>query len=313
VTEPPAPPRPGLQAEAASERSRPTADPTRQDGSLLEAGRVALVTGASSGIGEAFARALAARGLQLILTGRDETRLRAIVTKLRERHSIRVEPMIVELAATDGAERLKAAVDTLGLSPDILVNNAGAGAVGTFAKLPLERQLAIIQLNCEALVATTALFLPAMLERGRGGIINVSSAAGFQPLPHFAVYGASKAFVTSFSQALWAEVRDSGVRVIAVCPGPVSDTRFGERSGGSSLTTFRGLASRRQLPRETVVAQALRGLAAGDRLVVPGLANRLLARLAGSVPRRLQLVVTERIFRPPTHRRPARRVRGRSA
>jgi short-subunit dehydrogenase len=280
---------------------------------LLEAGRVALITGGSSGIGEAFARALAGRGLQLIVTGRDETRLRAIVAGLRERHQVRVEPIVVELSAPDAPERLKAAVDHLDLSPDILVNNAGVGAIGTFAELPLERQLEMVGVNVEALVAITSLFLPAMLARGRGGIVNTSSAAGLQPLPHYAVYGASKAFVNSFSQALWAEVRGTGVRVVAVCPGPVADTRFGERSGGSSLSKFPGLASRRQLSRETVVALALDGLVQGDPLVVPGLTNRLMARLAGTLPRRFQLVMTERIFRPRGTGRPERRSAGRSA
>jgi short-subunit dehydrogenase len=280
---------------------------------LLEAGRVALITGASSGIGEAFARALAARGLQLILTGRDEARLRAIVSELRARHQVRVESIVVELAGPDAPERLKAAVDKLGLVPDVLVNNAGTGSIGTFTELPLERQLDMVRVNVEALVAVTALFLPALLERGLGGIVNTSSAAGLQPLPHYAIYGASKAFVNSFSQALWAEVRGRGVRVVAVCPGPVSDTRFGERAGGSSLSKFPGLQRRRQLPREEVVAQALRGLSRGDPLVVPGLANRMMARLAGVVPRRMQLVMTERIFRPPGSRIARRTGNGRSA
>jgi len=221
-----------------------------------------------------------------------------VVVQLRERHQIRVEPILIDLAEADSPERLKTAVDQLGLSPDILVNNAGVGAIGTFAELPLDRQLDMVRVNVEALTALTALFLPAMLQRGSGGIVNVSSASGLQPLPHYAVYGASKAFVNSFSQALWAEVRGSGVRVIAVCPGPVADTRFGERSGGSSLSKFPGLAAKRLQPREAVVAEALRGLTRGDPLVVPGFTNRLLARLAGSVPRRMQLVVTERMFRP---------------
>jgi short-subunit dehydrogenase len=274
---------------------------------------VALITGGSSGIGEAFARALAARGLQLIVTGRDEARLRAIVKALRDRHQVRVEPVVVELTEPDAPERLKTAADNLGLVPDVLVNNAGAGLIGTFAALPLDRQLDMVRVNVEALVAVTSLFLPAMLERGRGGIVNVSSASGLQPLPHYAVYGASKAFVNSFSQALWAEVQGRGISVVAVCPGPVADTRFGERAGGSSLSKFPGLASRRQLPREVVVAQALRGLSEGDPLIVPGLTNRLMARLADSLPRRFQLVVTERIFRPAGTRLAGRRTNGRSA
>jgi short-subunit dehydrogenase len=265
---------------------------------LLAAGRVALVTGASSGIGEAFARALGARGLQLILTGRDEGRLARIADEIVARHGVRVERVAIDLVEPDAPERLKSTVDGFGLVPDLLVNNAGAALIGTFTETPLDGQLNTVRLNVEALVALTGLFLPAMLERGRGGIVNTSSAAGLQPLPHYATYGATKAFVNSFSQALWAEVRGRGVRVVAVCPGPVSETRFGERSGGSSRTALKGMTKSRELTREAVVDAALHGLERGDPLVVPGLANRLLAGVAGLVPRRLQLVATERAFRP---------------
>ena len=271
-----------------------------REGPLLAAGRIALVTGASSGIGEAFAWALGARGMQLILTGRDEARLAGVADEVAARHGVRVERVVLDLAERDAPERLKAAVDGLGLVPDLLVHNAGAGVIGTFAELPLDAQLATIRVNVEALVALTGLFLPGMLERGRGGIVNTSSAAGLQPLPHYAVYGATKAFVNSFSQALWAEVRGRGVRVIAVCPGPVADTRFGQRAGGSSRTALKGMTKSRELSREAVVDAALRGLERGDPLVVPGLANRLIAGVAGLVPRRLQLLATERAFRPRT-------------
>jgi uncharacterized protein len=262
------------------------------------AGRVALVTGASSGIGEAFARVLGARGLQLVLTGRDEGRLGAIADEIAATSKVHVERVAIDLAQPDAPEQLKAAVDGFGLVPDLLVNNAGGGYIGTFSELPLEAQLGTIRVNVEALVALTGLFLPAMLAQGRGGIVNTSSTAGLQPLPHYAVYGATKAFVNSFSQALWAECRGQGVRVVAVCPGPVSETRFGERAGGSSRMAFPGLTQRRELTREAVVAAALRGLERGDPLVVPGLANRLLSGAAFIVPRRLQLLATERVFRP---------------
>jgi short-subunit dehydrogenase len=265
---------------------------------LLVSGRTAVVTGASSGIGEAFARALGERGLQLVLTGRDASRLGRVADEIAAANGIRDEQVIVDLAVPGAPERLKAAVDEAGLTPDVLVNNAGAGIIGSFTRLPLEGQLNVIRLNVEALVALTSLFLPGMLARGRGGIVNVSSASGLRPLPHYAVYAASKASVNSFSQALWAEVRGRGVRVVAVCPGPVADTRFGERAGGSSLSRFPALAARRRLPRETVVAQALRGLERGDPLVIPGLTNRIIAGLAGVVPRRLQLLATERVLRP---------------
>jgi short-subunit dehydrogenase len=269
-----------------------------QRGSLLAPGRVAVVTGASSGIGEAFAQALGARGLRLVLTGRDGDRLAAVADAATTAHGVHVDQIVLDLAETDGPDRLKAQVDALGLEPDILINNAGAGLIGTFTTLTLDAQLATIRVNVEALVMLTGLFLPGMLARGEGGIVNTSSAAGLQPLPHYAIYGATKAFVNSFSQALWAEVRGRGVRVIAVCPGPVADTRFGQRAGGSSLDKFPGLSESRQMPREEVVAFALRGLERADPIVVPGMANRVLSGLAGFVPRKLQLLVTERAFRP---------------
>ena len=271
---------------------------------LLVPGPVALVTGASSGIGEAFARALGARGLQLVLTGRDEGRLGRVADEVADTYRVPVERVVLDLTLPGAPEQLKTAVDGFGLVPDVLVNNAGGGLIGTFTELPLEAQLATIRVNVEALVALTALFLPAMLAQRRGGIVNTSSAAGLQPLPHYAVYGATKAFVNSFSQALWAECRGQGVRVIAVCPGPVADTRFGERAGGSSLDKFPQLVDQRRMPREQVVELALRGLERGDPLIVTGLANRLMSGLASLVPRRLQLIATERIFRPVDTARP---------
>jgi uncharacterized protein len=275
--------------------------------SVIAAGRVALVTGASSGIGETFARALGARGLRLILTGRDEGRLGRIADEIAATYNVRVERATVDLASPGGPEQLKAAVDGFGLVPDVLVNNAGAGLIGTFTTLPLDAQLDTIRVNVEAIVALTGLFLPAMLARGRGAIVNTSSAAGLQPLPHYAVYGATKAFVNSFTQAIWAEVRARGVRVIAVCPGPVTETRFGERAGGSSRTAFPGLAKRREVSREAVVESALNGLERGVPLVIPGLTTRVMATVAGLVPRRVQLLATERAFRPAT---PGNRSRG---
>lgn len=278
---------------------------------VLEAGRVAVVTGASSGIGEAFARALAARGLRLVLTGRDEGRLKRVAEAAATRHFVRAETVVLDLAAPDGPERLKAATDGLGLAPDVLVNNAGLGWLGTFSELPLEEQLDMVRVNVEALTVLTALYLPGMLARGRGAIVNVGSAAGFQPLPHYAVYAASKAYVGSFSQALWAELRGRGIRVVVCAPGPVADTRFGARAGGSSLSAFPGLAARRQVPREAVVAQALRALERGQPLVVPGRMNQVVARAASLAPRRLQLLVTERLFRSVAGRS-ARQVRQRT-
>lgn len=268
----------------ANTRARP--------GSSIQRGRVAIVTGASSGIGEAFAHALARQGLQLVITGRNEERLQAVTSQLRDRYGVRVDPVNVELADPDGPERLKAATDGLGLTPDLLVNNAGIGAVGSFAEMSLDHQLQMVRVNVEALVVLTALYLPAMLARRSGGIINTSSTAGFQPLPHLALYAASKAMVTSFSQALWGELHGTGVRVMAFCPGPVKNTRFRERAGGRSA-----FAEIRSQPREAAVATALRAFERGDPIAVPGLLNNLLASVVGFVPVKPKLLVVDKVFR----------------
>ncbi|MCC6174555.1 MAG: SDR family oxidoreductase [Chloroflexi bacterium] len=253
---------------------------------------MALITGASSGIGEAFVQALAARGLTLVLTGRDETRLRTVAREAAERFGVRVEAVVLNLADLDAPERLKQATDRLGLQPDLLVNNAGLGALGPFAEIPLERLLEIVQVNDEALVALTALYLPNMLVQRRGGIINVSSAASFQPIPYFAIYAASKVFVTRFSQALWSECRGKGIRVVVTCPGPVADTRFSTRAG--SVNAFEGVA---RMPREAVVEGALRALGRGDPFDAPGGLTTLLNRVIAVAPTRPLLLVTERLFR----------------
>jgi short-subunit dehydrogenase len=196
----------------------------------LIAPKAALVTGASSGIGEAFARALAERSVDLLLTSlpADEARLRDVAEELSSRHQVRTEIVAVDLSASDGPLRLQQAADELHFEPDTLVNSAGYGVVGRFGDAPLDEQLAMIRVNAEALVALAGLYLPRMVSRGAGSIINVASTVGLSPVPYLAVYAATKAFVLSFSNALWAEYRRSGVRVVAVCPGPTV-TRFHER------------------------------------------------------------------------------------
>ena len=269
--------------------------------SIVARGKLALVTGASSGIGEMFATVLAERGLDLVVTARSDGRLRELAADLAARHGVRVHVVPLDLAERGAPERLQTATERLGLRPDLLVNNAGLGSLGTFAETELERHLALLRLNVEALVALTRLYLPPMLARRAGAIVNVSSTAGFQPIPHFALYGASKAFVTSFTTALWAECRGSGVRVTAVAPGPVAETRFGRRPapgagpGGADeeLATF----TWRELPRRRVVEAALGGLERGEPIVVPGVTNVLGAAGVRFVPRRPLMIVAERLLR----------------
>ena len=256
-------------------------------------GKSALITGASSGIGEGLARELAGRGMDLLLTGRSEERLRALAGELATSRNARVEVVRADLAERNAPHRLQATADELRFEPDLLVNNAGLGVLGPFGEVPLERQLEMVRINVEALVALTGLYLPRMVARRSGAILNLGSTAAFQPIPHMAVYAASKAFVVSFSEALWSEVGRHGVRVAAVCPGAVADTRFGERA--EMAPGF--FAGPRALPREAVVAAPLGALERNRPTAVPGLSNRLTALAAFAAPRRLQLALTERMFR----------------
>ena len=171
------------------------------------AGKTALITGASSGIGEAFARILAGCGMNLILVARSAEKLRALAQELSGQHGIRAEVVPADLCGEGAVQEVYQRTQALGVPVDLLVNNAGVGTYGGFDTLTLEREHEEIMLNVTALVDLTHAFLPAMAERKDGGVINVASIAAFQPLPYQAVYGASKAFVLSFSLALWAEYR----------------------------------------------------------------------------------------------------------
>ena len=232
----------------------------------------ALVTGASSGIGEELARLFAADGADLVLVARREERLRRLATELEGAHGTasRIEPVDLSEPAEVAAlcERLEAA----GVSVDVLVNNAGFGARGGVAELDPGRQLQMLRLNVEALTSLTRALLPGMLERGRGGVLNVASVAGFQPGPFMAVYYASKAYVLSFSEALAEELRGSGVTVTALAPGPTV-TEFESEAGLEGRLLFR-LGPMAAGP---VARAGYRGLRRGRVLVVPGIGNKALA------------------------------------
>ncbi len=189
-------------------------------------GKTALVTGASAGIGAEFARALAARGSDVILVARSQERLRALADELARDFGVRAEVIAADLTRADAARDLYAEAEVRGLTVDLLINNAGFGTHGPFETLAPARDHAEVMLNVAAVVDLTHLFLPAMLKRGDGAVINVASTASFQPVPYMAVYGATKAFVLSFSEALWAECRGRGVRVLALCPGTTATEFF---------------------------------------------------------------------------------------
>lgn len=242
-----------------------------RDTNLIEAGMAALVTGASGGIGEHFARQLAARGVHLVLVARNRERLEQLAAELRAAHGVSVLVAPVDLSVPGGVDELVDAVTATGAGVDLLINNAGVGFKGPFVEEDPEAISRMIQLDCGSLVALTRRLLPEMINRGHGGLINVASTAAFQPVPTMATYGACKAFVLSFTEALWVETADTGVRVMALCPGATA-TRFFETANPS--TEF---MTRRQPPAQ-VADFALRRFERGRRpSVVPGLANRLTA------------------------------------
>jgi hypothetical protein len=239
------------------------------DGGAWEyAGKWALVTGASSGIGEALARALAARGMNVALAARREDLLRRLAEELRREYRVQANVLPADLGkpAAAGVLWIEA---TDGREIHLLVNNAGFGLKGRFDALPLERQAEMVRLNCTALMELTHLALPAMRERRAGGIVNVASVAAFQPIPDLAVYAASKAFVLSLTQAVAEECRGSGVRVLALCPGPVA-TGFQDVAGTQVSQRTPGI-----MTAEEVAEATLRALEAGEHTVVPGALNRL--------------------------------------
>jgi short-subunit dehydrogenase len=266
-------------------------------------GASALVTGASSGIGEAFARSLADGGADLLLTGlpAERDRLDRTAAELSAEHGVSVEVVPMDLSDPGGPEALVEAADGLAFEPTILVNSAGVGVAGTFVEQPLERQLAMLRLNVLGVVALTGLYLPRMVERRGGVVVNVSSTAALQPLPSFAAYAASKAFVLSFGEALWAEAHAAGVRVVTVCPGPVS-TGFEDTAwdAGSPATAARNRQA--YLTPQQVVDAAFAAVEADrPRAVVRMRGGRVLfgafSAAALFVPRRWEMLAIERVSR----------------
>jgi uncharacterized protein len=248
--------------------------------------KTVLVTGASMGIGEIFARTLADRGARLVLVARGEQRLEALSRELPPRdHAV----VALDLTEPDAPTRLVAELAARGLEIDVLINNAGFAAFGPFTEVGGETQLGQIDLNVRALVALSHALLP-MIERRQGGILHVASTAGFQPVPYMAVYAATKAFVLSFSEALWAEYRGRGVRIVALCPG-ATDTPFFARAGEAAAF------GQKARPEDVVRL----GLAAFDQnrpTAVHGLANALTAALPRLFPRGLTARVSEALMRP---------------
>ncbi|MCX8073646.1 MAG: SDR family oxidoreductase [Candidatus Binatia bacterium] len=238
----------------------------------------ALVTGASAGIGAAFAARLARDSFDLILVARDQKRLEARAKELKQEHGVEVDVLPADLTKPAQCAQVEKAARGL----DLLVNNAGFGTFGSFWKLDIEREEEEIRLNVVALVRLTHAALPSMVERGQGAIINVSSLASFQPMPFNATYGATKAYVTSFTEALAEELRGTGVKVQALCPG-FTRTEFQQRAGlhVSRLPAFLWMSP------EEVVDASLAALRQGQVVVVPGAPYKAMALLTGITPRLL--------------------------
>jgi short-subunit dehydrogenase len=237
--------------------------------------RIALITGASAGLGTDFARQLAARGYRLVLAARRKDRLDQLVAELGNARAVEAD-----LSEAGAADRLMGDLAAHGEHVDLLVNNAGFGLTGRFAELDGKRQRQMIDLNCGALVELAHAVLPGMIERKSGAILNVASTAAFQPGPGMAVYFATKAFVLSFSEALHEEVKGKGVTVSCLCPGPTA-TEFGEVAGFGPSNASSKLAA----ASGPVVQAGLDGLAAGRAIVIPGMMNKATAQAHRFLPR----------------------------
>jgi short-subunit dehydrogenase len=259
----------------------------------------ALVTGASSGIGAAIARELASRGHAVTLVARREERLRSLATELTAEHDAEAAAIACDLSDPAERERLATVLGGTGRAVEILVNNAGFGSRGEFISNDPGRMLDMVRINVEAVVDLTSRFLPGMVERGRGAVINVASVAAFQPMPGSATYAASKAFVLSFSEAIRTEQRGSGVSVTAVCPGPVK-TEFTDVAGMSGVED--DTPDLLWMTAEEIAREAVQGADRDKRVVVPGALNRAQSLVGQHAPRALALPIIGRIWEASTSR-----------
>lgn len=244
-----------------------------------------IVTGASGGLGQAYARYLASSGLAVGLVARNAAAMEALAAELSDKWGVETRIWVCDL--TDESDRAALITDLSGMQVDTLINNAGYGLLGEVSELDAARQSAMVTLNCVALTELTQAVLPQLIGAAQGTIINVASTAAFQPIPRMAAYAGSKAYVLRFTEGLWAETKGSGVRVIAICPGP-TDTAFFQVAGDDQVM------SNRRTP-EQVVQTTFAGLRANKPYVVDGPSNSFLAALAGVVPARLAMRISGRL------------------
>ena len=258
------------------------------------AGKWALVTGASAGIGVALARELAAGGTNLVLTARRKDRLEKLAQELSSAHKIGVEIFAADLAQTDAPQQIFAYTQAKKINVDLLINNAGFGAYGAFATVETQHLLDMVQVNCGAVVHLTRLSLPQMLKQRRGDVLILASTASFQAVPFISTYAATKAFDLLFAEGLAEEVKPYGVRVCALCPGS-TESEFHEVAGQSGLAAAR----KNRETAEKVARVGLQALAAGKSYVISGIGNYLGAHSQRLVPRGVVTRIAGKMFRPP--------------
>jgi uncharacterized protein len=247
----------------------------------------ALITGASSGIGVALAGELARRGHALTLVARRADRLRESAAAVSGEHGVRVEWIAADLTDASERDRIPAEVASRGQVVDLLVNDAGIGTSGRFHELPVEKEVQLVRLNVEAMVALCGAFLPGMVERGSGRVLNVASVSGFMPVPQQVTYSASKAFVLTFTEALTLDLHGTGVTATALCPGPVKTEFAG---------IIEGMPSAYFVDPARVAREAIDGLEQGHRTVIPGILNKVNAVSGRHAPRGMFLPLARRFW-----------------
>ncbi|MFA6447360.1 MAG: SDR family oxidoreductase [Patescibacteria group bacterium] len=267
--------------EPAQPRAEIAPSPATQDAKDARKG-YALITGASSGIGKAFAQVLATKKKPLLLIGKDEQKLKTLSEELRSREGIDVRFLAIDLARSKELPLLPDKLRRMGIVVDVLINNAGFGKYGNEEDIRYEDALNMINLNCRAVLALTKLFLPEMLKRGKGAIINIASTAGLAPWPKMSTYAATKAFVINYSQSLSQELKGKGIKVLCACPGPVA-TSFQVRAGMKvDLKDYESYSD-----PQTVVEQTLAALKSNKDLVIVGRSTSKTKLLLKFLPRAL--------------------------
>jgi short-subunit dehydrogenase len=256
------------------------------------ADRTAVVTGASSGIGTEIARQLSARGHRVTLVARSAEKLATLAAELTAAGG-RADVLATDLSDRAARASLLDRIGELGAVPDILINNAGLSTLGAVAKSDPAAEMNMIEVDVVAVADLCSRFLPGMVERGRGAVLNVASTAAFQPLPGQAAYGAGKAFVLSYTQSLVGELRGTGVTATALCPGPV-DTGFGDTAGFAKEDAEAALPKFMWVPAAAVAKAAVDGMDRGQMVVIPGVANRAASVFAQITPRRLIVPILAR-------------------